>query len=718
MPTIFLIAFKYKILLSYKFISCRSSVGRKDHRARSAYLKLIREINKHNTHYFTHNKPLITDYEYDLLIAKARKMEQLHPEWIPKSGSPTSQVSERAHRGFRNVAHNVPMLSLTNTYSFVEIEDFIARVEKLLDKTNLTYCCELKIDGCALSLRYEMGRLIRAVTRGDGKKGDDVTENIRGIAALPQVISGKNIPSVFEVRAEVYMTRKEFVRANLERQERGEMVWANPRNAAAGSLKLLDAEISKSRNLQIICFAICQGLPANLNSQYRLHLYLQSMGFPIVKELYLARARNLKEIKQYIERIGKIRQKLPFDIDGVVIKVDNLDDHEYLGTTEKSPRGSIAYKFAPEQAETVIEAITVQIGRTGVLTPVAELKPVFLSGSRISRATLHNAEEVKRKGIGVGDSVLIEKGGEIIPKVVKVTHKSAKLNWQMPTKCPFCDSAVIYKSGEVAARCSNSRCQMKNFHRILFFIKNMDIDHIGAKVLQKLIDIGAIVQITDIYKLTKEDMRDLPGFKEKSIANILQSIEKSKNTELDRFIFALGIPFVGERTAELIVATFGSLPNIAKAHIEDYRAIEGIGNKVAHSLRDFFTSPQHIQEINQFITLGIHWKSKARSKHSNHVFSEKKFVLTGSLENYTRDQAAQLIKERGGKISNSVSKKTDYVLVGTSPGSKFHTAKKITYSDYHRKGIPCLIINSQAEFGVYIRESLLFATYRLSELPR
>lgn len=655
---------------------------RKNHQAKSAYLQLLQEINKHNKHYFIHNKPLITDYEYDLLVAKAASIERAHPEWIPKEGSPTSKVSEQLQRGFHSVKHDVPMLSLTNTYSYQEIEEFIARVEKLLDRRNLTYCCELKIDGCALSLRYINGEFVRAVTRGDGKKGDDVTQNVRGIVSLPKTIHGENIPPLLEIRAEVYMTRKEFIRANLERQEKGESVWANPRNAAAGSLKLLDSKLSKSRNLQIFCFAICQGLPSDLNSQYKLHLYLQALGFPTVGKSSIALVHNLKEIKQYIERIATKREKLPFDIDGIVIKIDNLDDHEYLGTTEKSPRGSIAYKFAPEQAETIIESITIQIGRTGVLTPVAELKPVFLSGSRVSRATLHNAEEVKRLGIGIGDKVLIEKGGEIIPKVVRVTQKKSKSIWSMPTKCPFCHSPVIYKPNEVAARCSNARCQRKNFLRILFFIKNMDIDHIGAKVLEKLVEIGAVTQIDDVYKLTEEDMKNLPGFKEKSIANILRSIEKSKSTELDKFIFALGIPFVGERTAEIIVAKFGSLPNIAKANSSDYLSIEGVGEKVANSLHRFFKDPQHIREINQLIALGVHWRSKSRSQYSKHLFTNKRFVLTGSLEHYTRDQATQLIKERGGKVSSSVSKKIDYVLVGGSPGNKFHIAKEL--------GIPIL----------------------------
>ncbi|MGL4348394.1 MAG: NAD-dependent DNA ligase LigA [Chlamydiales bacterium] len=652
-------------------------MGRNNYEARSAYLKLIQEINEHNTNYFVRNTPLITDYEYDLLVAKASEIEEAHPEWIPKSGSPISKVSEQRQRGFQSIAHAVPMLSLTNTYSYGEIEEFITRVEKLLDKTNLAYCCELKIDGCALSLCYIDGKFIRAVTRGDGKKGDDVTENVRGISSLPKIIHGKNIPRLLEIRAEVYMTRKEFRKANLDKQERGEAVWANPRNAAAGSLKLLDSKISKSRNLQIFCFAICQGIPSNLNSQYHLHRYLQSLGFPTVAKSNVSLAHNLKEIKEYIEEISEKRDTLPFDIDGIVIKVDNLDDHEYLGTTEKSPRGSIAYKFAPEQAETIIEAITIQIGRTGVLTPVAELRPVFLSGSRVARATLHNGDEIKRKGIGIGDSVLIEKGGEIIPKVVRVTHKKSKAIWHMPRQCPFCNSMVIYKQGEVAARCSNSHCQKKNFLRVLFFIKNMDIDHIGAKVLEKLVNTGAIVQITDLYKLTKEDMKNLPGFKEKSISNILESIEKSKATELDRFIFALGIPFVGQRTAEIIVAKFGSLLNIATADIDEYLSIEGIGEKVANSLYQFFREPHHIEEINEFISLGVHWKSKSRSKYSQHLFTDKKFVLTGSLEHYTRDQATELIKERGGKISNSVSKKTDYILIGTNPGSKLDAAKRL-----------------------------------------
>ncbi|GAB4193091.1 MAG: NAD-dependent DNA ligase LigA [Simkaniaceae bacterium] len=646
------------------------------------YLNLIKEIKEHDRRYYEENAPVISDYEYDQLVKQAEEIEKKHPDWIPEEGTPTKKIGEKPVRGFKTVKHDVPMLSLANSYSQKEVAEFVDRVQRLLDQSSTTFCCELKIDGCAISIRYEKGRLVRGVTRGDGKKGDDVTQNIFTIESLPKQLKGQKIPNELEIRGEVYMNRSDFLAANQEKEEEGKEPWANPRNAAAGSLKLLDSQEAAKRKLQIICYSVAQGLPSFITSQFEMHHFLGDLGIPIGKKEYIAQASTVEEIFAYADKIEKARASIPFDIDGIVIKVDNLHDHEFLGTTGKSPRGSIAYKFAPEQAKTKILDITVQVGRTGVLTPVAELEPVFLAGSHISRATLHNEDEIRRKDIRIGDTVVIEKGGDVIPKVVSVDHskrpKDAK-SWHMPEHCPFCRSKVVHKPGEVAVRCPNKTCQEQGMRRILFFVgKNgMDIEHLGPKVLQKLMEQGFVKEIPDIYRLTEKEVSQLEGFKEKSVANLLESIEKSKETTLARFLSAIGIPYVGEGTADLIAEHFGSLEKIKKADYEQLIEIEGIGEKVAESVRDFFSNEKHLKEIEELLSYGVHPKSPKKQKIQEHPFAKKTFVLTGTLASYSRSEAAKLIKERGGKVSGSVSKNTDYVLVGDDPGSKYEKAKQL-----------------------------------------
>ncbi|MDJ0652035.1 MAG: NAD-dependent DNA ligase LigA [Simkaniaceae bacterium] len=640
-----------------------------------AYLKLLEKIKRHDTLYFQHSQPEISDYEYDLLVKRVEKIESEHPDWVPED-TPTSRVGGAPTKGFPQVKHEYPMLSLSNTYSKQEVAAFIKRVDKFLEGRPVTYCVELKMDGVALSLKYEEGTLIRGVTRGNGKWGDDITPNIKTITTLPQMLK-ENVS--IEVRGEVFIPKKEFIELNREREEAGEVPWANPRNAAAGSLKLLDAKEVAERKLTIVVYS---AIGSGKEKHSQIHHYLKKMGFPVGSEKYFKVCKTVDEIFAFADQIDKIRGDLPFEIDGIVIKVDLLRYHDMMGATAKSPRWATAYKFAPEQAETVIEAISVQVGRTGILTPVADLKPVPLAGSTISRATLHNEEEVARKDIREGDYVIIEKGGDIIPKVVHViTAKRARHSkpWIMPEVCPICGAEVIRKEGEVAVRCPNqAKCGGQNLRRLSFFAsKNaMDIDHLGPEIIKKLADYGFISRASDLYRLTAEELSKLEGLKEKSIKNLLKSIEDSKKTTLAHFIFAIGIPYVGQGTAQLLADSAGSIEKLAKMSEEELCTIDGVGAKVADSVIEFLRDPAHQKEIDDLLHLGVTPTTQLQ-KIEGHAFKGKTFVITGSLAALTRSEAGTLIKERGGRVSSSVSKKTDFVLVGEDPGSKYDKAKDL-----------------------------------------
>lgn len=639
------------------------------------YLALIQEIRRHNTLYFQDAQPEITDYEYDLLVKKAEKIESEHPDWMPED-SPTEIVGEMPTKGFQQVKHVYPMLSLSNTYSKEEVADFIKRVDKNLEGREVDYCVELKMDGVAMSLRYEEGKLVRGVTRGNGKRGDDITVNIKTIPSIPHTLNEK---ATLEVRGEVFIRKEEFIGMNREREENGEAPWANPRNAAAGSLKLLDSRVVAKRKLDIVVY---NAIGSGLSRQSEIHAYLKKLGLPVGSDDHFQVCKDVDEIFAFAERIENVRGKLPFEIDGIVIKVDLLKYHDMMGATAKSPRWATAYKFAPEQAETLIESIHVQVGRTGVLTPVADLKPVPLAGSTISRATLHNEEEILRKDIREGDTVIIEKGGDVIPKVVMVLKEKRPVSskeWLMPDHCPICGSAVIRREGEVAVRCPNkTSCGGQNLRRIAFFAsKNaMDIDHLGPEIVKKLVEVGFVSTPSDLYRLTEDELMQLEGFKEKSVQNLLKSLEKSKKTTLARFIFAIGIPFVGEGTAQLLADAAGSIEKLSGMTEEELCNIDGVGDKVADSIVEFFRDPVHQQEIAALIELGVTPTAQLQ-KIEGHPFAGKAFVLTGSLEGFTRSEAGTLIKERGGKVSGSVSKKTDYVLVGEDPGSKYEKAKNL-----------------------------------------
>ena len=631
---------------------------------RDDYLSLIEAIDEHNRHYYDECLPQISDQAFDNLVKTVEQIEEEHPDWIV-SYSPTQRVNPmQPLSGFKRVAHAVPMMSLANTYSKEEVIEFVERIHKLVGDRKVTYALELKMDGTAVSLYYEKGLFKRGATRGDGKLGDDVTENLRTIRTLPMKLKE---PVTLEVRGEVFMPLAIF---HTLGKEAG---WANPRNAAAGSLKLLDSQEVSRRHLSIVCYAIAG--ESEVKKQSLVHHYLEKLGFPICPHLGVA--HNVEEILAFADQIESMRARLPFEIDGIVIKVDDIQLHDELGATGKCPRWATAYKFAPMQAKTTVEAITVQVGRTGVLTPVAELTPVFVAGSTISRATLHNEEEVMRKDIRIGDTVIIEKGGDVIPKVVSVVlekRPSHTTPWKMPTACPSCGGPLVKKEGEVAVKCLNKRCAAQHAERLIFFASKgaMDIDGLGEKVMLKLMERGLVNTWPDIYRLTEENLTEIEGFKEKSVENLLNAIESSKKVSLGRFIFALGIPFVGIQTAEELAHRGGNLKKILSMTEEEFLNIEGIGDKVAGSLVSFFQDPLHRHEIEELISLGVHPKQPHEAL--DHPFGGKSFVLTGSLSSMTREEASSFIKARGGKVSGSVSKNTDYVVAGTEAGSKLDKA--------------------------------------------
>ncbi len=649
---------------------------------KNEYRDLIDDVRKHDTHYFVHAKPVITDYEYDQLVKKIEEIEKLHPDWISPS-SPTQRIATALTRGFKQVEHTVPMLSLANTYSREELEDFIKRVQKLLGHSRVHFCAELKMDGVAVTARYEKGIFTQSLTRGDGHKGDDITANMKTIRSVPMELLGAHLPEVLEVRGEVFMTHKIFQVLNAEKEEAGEELYANPRNAAAGSLKLLNPKEVALRKLSAVFYGFADENNPPVDTQYECHQYLKKIGLPVFGDQFRQRCKNIDEILEFADKIEEKRHKLPFDIDGIVVKADELKYHDQLGVTGKSPRWAVAYKFAPEQALTRIKDITVQVGRTGVLTPVAELEPVFLAGSTISRATLHNQEEVERKEIRVGDWVIIEKGGDVIPKVVQVDKRRRPHDstlWKMPKTCPSCGAHVVHSEDEVAVRCPNSRgCPEQQMRRIAYFASKdaMDIEHLGEKVVEQLFHKKLVHNVSDLYALTKEDLAKLDGFKEKSIQNLYESIDRSRHVSLARFTLALGIKYVGEGTAELLAENVGDIEKLAYMNVDELEKIPGIGTKIAHSIVEYFKDSAHLKELHMLLKRGVKPETMKLKRRKDHAFSDKTFVLTGALTKYTRDEATKLIKERGGKVTGSVTKNTDFVIVGEDPGSKLDKAKEL-----------------------------------------
>lgn len=640
------------------------------------YLELCEEAKEHNRLYFVEASPVISDYEFDLLIKKIEQIEKEHPDWKSIS-SPTQKVGESQLGGFSQAQHRVPMLSLSNTYSQEEFVDFTKRVEKLITDKKVDFFCELKMDGVALSCIYEKGELVQAITRGNGVVGDDITANVKTIASVPNKLKGK-APDLVELRGEVYMSKTVFEQINEERQLADLEPMKNPRNAAAGSLKLHDPAETAKRKLDVMFYGIGQD-SSGIASQMGCHEQLKKWGCPTID--YTTVAQDADGVFAFIDKMEKLRPSLDFEIDGIVVKVDAFWMQKELGSTAKSPRWAIAYKFAPDQASTKLVDITVQVGRTGVITPVAELEPVFLAGSTISRASLHNQEEIERKDIRIGDQVFIEKGGDVIPKVVGVDHTKrdpkAKV-WKIPQSCPSCHSALVQIEGEVAFRCPNhSQCPDQQVRSLIFFASKgaMDIDHLGERVVETLFEQGLVTQISDLYRLTQEDLLELDHFQEKSANNLITSIEESKRRPLWRLILGLGIRFVGKTSAQVLAKNYEKIDEMYTQSAEEFAQIPGIGDKASETLHQYFSSPLNQKMLSELFELGLEPEKTELIK--GHPFKDKKFVLTGTLEGYSRQEAGALIQKRGGHVVSSVSKNIDFVVVGSNAGSKLKKAQDL-----------------------------------------
>lgn len=640
--------------------------------------RLRREIRGHDYLYYVLNQPKISDRRYDKLFAELKELEKKHPELIT-ADSPTQRVSEKPLEAFKSVRHAVPMLSIDNTYSADELREFDKRVAKTLGGSAYDYVVELKIDGLAISLRYEKGSLITAATRGDGTKGDDVTANVRTIKAVPLVLvdAGK-VPEIIEVRGEVYMPTKSFIELNRLRIEAGEPAFANPRNAAAGSLKLLDARITAHRNLSFFAYSIGEVSEPVAVEHWQLLQRFKKFGLPVNPNI--KKAKNIDGVIDICLSWAEKKSKLNYQVDGMVIKVNRLDQHKLLGATGRAPRWCISFKFPAEQAETKVESIVVQVGKTGTLTPVAHLTPVQLAGTTVKRATLHNFDEIKRLDVRVGDSVIIEKAGEIIPQVIEVKKKLRPPNtkpFRIPRKCPNCGGTVQKDENGVYIRCVNPDCFGQLRERLRYFAGRgqMDIEHLGPALSDMLVDSDLVENFADIYKLQKSDLIDLERMAEKSAQNVIDAIEKSKTQPLWRLIAALGIRHIGGESAQILAEHFGSLDALIRADIGQLEEIGQIGPTMAESIYQYFKNPDNRKIINELLAAGL--KPKHHRMKRSDKLAGKTIVVTGTLENFSRQQAEQAIKEAGGKSASSVSKKTDFVLAGDNPGSKLDKARKL-----------------------------------------
>ncbi|HPC95647.1 MAG TPA: NAD-dependent DNA ligase LigA [Sedimentisphaerales bacterium] len=641
--------------------------------------RLRQEIRRHDHLYYVLNAPEIGDQEYDALFAELVRLEAAHPELIT-ADSPTQRVSGRPLEEFATIRHAVPMLSMDNTYSAEELKAFDERVRKGLDRADYDYVVELKIDGLAVSLRYENGVLVAGATRGDGEVGDDVTANIRTIKSIPlSLLNGDQVPRVLEVRGEVYMPTRSFVELNRMRAEAGEPAFANPRNAAAGSLKLLDARVTATRNLAFFAYAVGEVSQPLAADHYHTLQRFRTLGLPV--NPHIRRAKDIDEVIEICHSWSEKRFELDYQIDGMVVKVNRYDQRDILGTTGRAPRWCIAYKFPAERAETVVESIAVQVGKSGILTPVANLTAVRLSGTTVRRASLHNFDEMRRLDVRPGDTVVIEKAGEIIPQVVEVKKqrrpKGAK-PFEVPKKCPVCDSDVVKDEAGVYVRCPNPNCSGQLKERLRYFAGRgqMDIERLGASLIEQLVDRGLVEGFADLYRLRKEDLAALDRMADKSAQNVLDGIEASKRRPLWRFLAALGIRHVGGQSAQILADHFGSLEALRNASLEELEAIDQIGPVMAESIYAYFREPRHCAIIDDLLAVGVRPQAEA-AKPRTGALSGKTVVVTGSLQNFTRQQAEQAIKDAGGKASGSVSRKTDFVVAGAEPGSKLDKARQL-----------------------------------------
>lgn len=649
--------------------------------AKNEIEELRDKLRHHEYLYYVLDQPEISDAAYDRLMKRLEELEAVHPELITPD-SPTVRVGGAPREGFQTVQHGRPMLSLDNAMSYDQLRDFDRRVRQGSGRVKIEYIAEHKFDGLSISLQYEQAGLARGVTRGDGRTGEDVTANVRTIRSIPlrvdsAVLKKLKLPNTFDVRGEVLMPLKSFEAMNRQQEESGGKIFVNPRNAAAGSVRVLDPSITARRRLEFFAYYLLVDGEVPFAKHSESLQALKQLHFRASEDWKLC--NGIDEILEYCDAWEPKREKLPYEIDGVVVKVNSIAIQQELGYTAKSPRWAIAYKYPARQETTVVNDIRVQVGRTGTLTPVAVLEPVQVGGVTVSRSTLHNMDEIERLGLQIGDTVLIERAGEVIPHVLKVTKAGVNRRpFRMPKTCPECGSAIHRAEGEVAYRCVNAACPAKRKESLLHFASRhaMDINGLGDKIVDQLIDKKVVKDVADLYTLKLDDVANLERLGEKSAQNLLDQIAASKKHTLARLIYALGIRMVGERTAQLLAAHFSSLDELGAAKEEQLFEVTEVGPKVAAAIAEFFSEPANRQIIKKLEKAGVRPTEEKRVLKSQ-KFAGKSFVFTGSLANRSREDAGQLVMQHGGKVSGSVSKKTDYVVVGADPGSKYDKAKEL-----------------------------------------
>ncbi len=644
---------------------------------------LREKIRHHEYLYYVVDQPEISDGDFDKLMRQLKDLEAEHPALVTPD-SPTQRVGGKPREGFVKVPHSSPMLSLDNTYSEEELRDWERRVHELSGRQDVDYVCELKLDGMSLALTYEDGKLARGVTRGDGSVGEDVTLNVRTVRSVPLSIpkdrlKKAGIPPDFEVRGELLMPTAAFKKLNQEREREGLPTFANPRNFTAGTVRQLDASVTAQRPLDYFAYMLLENGRTYFDHHAKTLDALEAAGFKVNQHRKLV--HSMGGVWAFIQQWAEKRESLPYEIDGIVVKVDRTSLQDELGYTGKAPRWAIAYKYAARAGITKIEGIRVQVGRTGKLTPVAELAPVLIGGTTVRNATLHNMDEIERLGVKIGDWVQVERGGDVIPKVAKVIddkdHPRGHEAFVMPEKCPVCGTKVVRTEGEVDYRCVNANCPAKLMGTILHFASRgiMNIDGMGESLVAQLIDRGLVKNVADIYDLTKKDLLSLDRFADKSAQNILDEIQNSKKLPLERVIYGLGIRFVGERTAQFLAEHFGSMEALENAGVEELQAVNEVGPRIAESIAEFFSIKANRELVKRLGDAGLTMRGQRKERGTK--LAGKTFVLTGTLAHFTRDEAKKLIEDAGGKVTGSVSKKTDYVVAGDDAGSKLDKAKEL-----------------------------------------
>ena len=636
--------------------------------------KLVALLNKYSYDYYVEDNPQISDTEYDTLYKQLEKLEQEYPEFI-LDNSPTQRVGDRVLDEFEKVIHKVPMLSLSNTFSIEDLRDFDSRISKLSSDDSIEYICELKIDGLAISINYENGKLVSAATRGDGMVGENVTENIKTIFSIPKTLKTKKS---FEVRGEVYLPKKSFELLNKEREENNEVLFANPRNAAAGSLRQLDSKITAKRRLSAFIYSVVGG--ENINSQKMALTIAADLGLPVNPNFKLC--KTIDEVVDYIMYWEEHKQDLPYEIDGIVIKVNSYSLQEEIGSTQKSPRWATAYKFPEEELATKLLDIELSVGRTGIITPVAVLNPINISGSTVSKASLHNKDIIDELDIHIGDMVVVKKAGEIIPKVVRVVEELRLANsekYVMPNICPSCESKTFTKEGEPFTRCLNPDCPEQNIRKIIHFASReaLNIEGLGDKVVATLYEKGIIKHTIDLFSLDRNKLVELERMGDKSVDNLLNAIENSKQSSLDKVIFALGILNVGKKAGKILAEYYKNLTNFSKATVDELLELPDIGLITAESIVDYLSNDNNLRFINELIEIGMNPQYEIQNKNTDNIFSGKTIVLTGKLVELTRNEAKEYLERFGAKVTGSVTSKTDYVIAGEKAGSKLAKAGQL-----------------------------------------